>query len=156
MVEDDIVTLTSDYGYGVYGTTLFKGDFPPSPNNCVVVAGYGGRAEDVFGEAGGAIEHRRVQVRTRGAAYDQDTPAVLIERIYLDFVSLGAFVVNGTRYTALLPIQTPFPLGKDENNRWMFAVNFEAIKDRTSLSPSGQAVEREAVAVTENASAVAV
>jgi hypothetical protein len=57
-----------------------------------------------------------------------------MERIYQALAARsGAFVVNSTRYMALIPIQAPFALPKDKNDRRVFAVNFEALKERTPL-----------------------
>jgi hypothetical protein len=132
MVTDDLVQLIVDDGLGTFATDLFVGGFPVSaPDLCVAVTEYGGPAGvDFFGEVTPTLERPRVQVRVRGEAYDYDGPRTRLELIYQALGARSAFTVNGVRYLDLSPIQTPFPMGKDESNRWMFAVNFEALKER--------------------------
>lgn len=134
MFGNDLCSLIVTDGNGVYGTSLFLGAMPDAPDVCVVVTESGGWPPlDFFSEASPGLERPRAQVRTRGVAHDYETPRLAAERVARELHARGAFVVNSTRYLDLRMVQTPFPLGKDDNHRWIFAVNMEALKELTSL-----------------------
>lgn len=133
MLADDICSLIVTDGFGTLATNLFKGELPPTPDLCIAVMDYqGGPAVTFFGSLT-VNENPRVQVKVRGAADEYDIPRTRIEHIYQAFMDRGAFTVNSTRYLNIGPVQPPFPLGKDDNNRWVFVVNFDVMKERTSI-----------------------
>lgn len=133
MLTDHLIALIVSDGLGTKNLDLFKGEFPPSPDLCIAVTDYAGREGlDVFGETSPAIERPSAQIKVRGAKDDYNSPRTRLEEIYLKLAARGAFVVNGTRYMNLSPITTPFVLGRGENGCWVFAVNFTAMRDKTT------------------------
>lgn len=134
MVVDDIASLIATDGFGTLSVDLFRGDLPPSPDGVAAVNEYPGGAAVTFFGTRSINERPRVQILVRGVAYDSQTPRLRIERIYQALMDRGAFTVNSTRYMALEPVQPPFPMGKDDNKRWVYAVNFAVTKERTTLS----------------------
>jgi hypothetical protein len=133
MVIDDIQSIIATDGLAVLSTNLFKGEIPPTaPDLCVAVGEYPGSAEEgVF--SGSPVERPRVQVQVRGVALDYATPRLLAERISRAFANRGGFTVNSTRYLDVSPVQPVFPLYKDDNDRWVFAVNLSVKKEQSPL-----------------------
>ncbi len=136
MLIDDLLSLLDTANLGTPETDLFAGALPPSPDTVTVLTEYGGVAPTmVQGQALPVIEYPRVQIRTRGAAYDYEAARLRIERVYQFLVARQHETVSGgARYMAWLPVQTPFPIGQDDNHRWIFAVNVEVWKEVSSLS----------------------
>jgi hypothetical protein len=114
----------------VEGTNLFIGSMPDSPDVCVAIDGYGGRAADLgFGTAGIQHDYPRVQIRCRGATDDESGPCDMLQAIYIALAKVQATTLSSTRYYMILPVQSgPFKLEKDGSRRNVFAVNFETDK----------------------------
>lgn len=133
MVLDDFITMIVADGHGTAGTNLFKGAMRSSPDEQVVVGEYGGDPGwavfglDVSDECPG------VQIKTRGKADEYDAARLLLEQIAQDIRARGAFTVNSTRYANVHQVQSVFPLGRDGNRRYEFAVNFIAVKEPTAV-----------------------
>lgn len=124
MLLNEIGAYLVANGIGVLGTDLFKGPMPATPNKCVSILDYGGAAPDtVLGAAGDTQENPRFQLLSR------DTTLVGARaKAQEAFVALGKvknMTLSGTRYLAIRPIQSPFFLMQDANNRIVYAVNFE-------------------------------
>ena len=131
MLTRDVLDLIAATGTAAEGADLFRGLQPDEPDACVTVTEYGGGPPvALFGEPV-ALERPRVQIRARGEANDYDGPAQRLQLLYLRLAELGAVTVNRTRYLAFEPVQQPFPLGKDTNERWVFAVNFAVTREPT-------------------------
>lgn len=136
MLVDDMVTLFDEQGLGTEAEDIFAGPMPASPNTVLVVTETGGVSPShVFGQGLPAIEYPRVQIRARGEPDDYRAPRLLIERAYQLLVQRGAeTITGGARYLRWVPLQMPFPLGQDDNRRWVMAVNFEVWKEVGGLS----------------------
>jgi hypothetical protein len=132
MLADHLMVLIVADGWGVKGTDLFKGDFPPqSAEFCVAVADYGGRpGEAIFGEVSPSIEYPRAQIKVRGVNEDYDTPRTRIEKIYQALEARGAFTVNGTHYLNLSALAPPGVIGRGQNGCWVFGLNIEAMREK--------------------------
>lgn len=129
MLVPDVISLIVSDLLGVEGTNLFGGLLPDQPDLCICVSEHRGyEGVGFFGEPYPAIERPRLMVRVRGAKNDYATPRALIQQISNALANRGAVVVSGTRYLAFTPVQPPEAAGRDENDRWVFAVNFEVTK----------------------------
>lgn len=135
MLADDVMTLIAGAGLATEGTDLFTGALPASPDAVTVVAETTGRMpEYIFSQGLPGIERPRIQIRTRGAANDYEAPRIQIERVYQLLAQRGHETVSGgARYLTWAPIQAPFAMGQDKNERWIFAVNLEVWKEASAL-----------------------
>lgn len=114
----------------VAGTNLFHGLLPPHPNVCVALFEYGSMHPGlVLGSTAINVEYPQVQVLVRGVTEDYDTPRSLIDQIVASFVKIGEQTLDGVRYSAVSPKQSPFYLTRDEEFRCLFACNFHIMKD---------------------------
>ncbi len=124
MIFDEIGTGTD---YGTLGTNIFVNTKPATPDNLISVFGYAGRAPSVVHDCDG--EGRpgvQVWVRNTSAATARST----IESIFGELDGLTNITINGTYYLGIFANQHPEPMGKDENGRSEFSVNFSVIYRR--------------------------
>lgn len=126
----DIAARIEADGNGIVGTTVFVGRMPDSPDNCTAVYEYTGQQPlFVHNEAAPHIERPRFQVKVRNTSYANGR--ALIESIYTD-LSLRNVTLTSARYLWIVPLQQPFYLRHDDNERVEFVVNFECMKALSS------------------------
>jgi len=129
VLDDLAVYLQDTVGTGTIGTSLFKGLMPSTPDVCIALYEYGGRAPDtVFGAATISLEYPRIQIVVRGASHDYDGPRDRAETIYQAVAQVGNQTVNSIRYQTITPLQSPFLLRRDANGRVEIAFNVECVK----------------------------
>ena len=109
----------------VTGTDLFINWKPESPNSLIVVSDYShDEPVNTMGQSIPLTERPRLQILVR------DNPMEVVQcearcRTAYNFVcALMDTSLNGKRYTAI-PIQTPTMIGRDEQSRVMYVVNFQ-------------------------------
>jgi len=130
VLDDIAVFVATTAGLGTVGTDVFKGIMPPTPDVCAAVYEYGGLPPDyALGTAGISQEYPRVQIVVRGAAQDYDGPRDRAETAYQAIAAVANTTVNSVRYQYINPLQAPFFLKRDENDRVYIAFNVEAGKD---------------------------
>lgn len=76
------------------------------------------------------VERPRFQVVVRHTSYA--TGRQLMHNIWKRLDGAGDFTVNSTRYLWIAAVQSPFFLKFDDNNRVLFAVNFDCAKVLTA------------------------
>ncbi len=135
MILDEIAKLIDDNSTSrTVGTNLFKGFAPArAPATATFLHEYPGQAPSLrMGSSTPFFELPRIQVVDRSTDYV--TARNASEHWYKLFMgtdnttlkpSTGA---TGTWYLALTPLQSPFYLGQDANERHEFAFNVEAMK----------------------------
>jgi hypothetical protein len=135
MLLDDLATLIEGGAIATSGTDLFAGGLPDTPDAAVAMMETAGReGKHVFGQALPAIEYPRVRIAARGEPNDYETPRGTIEAIYQLLVARSAETVSGgARYLTWEPIQPPYSLGKDKNERWIVGFNVEVYKEVSAL-----------------------
>ena len=110
------------------GTNLFLGREPASPDTCVTLYEPGGAAPDdpVGGNTAPSLENPGLQVRSRAAAYST------AQSLAVDVWALLAKVINetltSTTYLKISPVQSPFALDRDDQDRMIFVCNFDVVK----------------------------
>jgi hypothetical protein len=130
VILDDLTTLITGATSLAFGTDLFAAGLPDTPHACVAMVETPGRAGTQVFSAGLVIEKPRVQIAARGEPNDYETPRALIEDIYQLLVNRQAETVSGgARYLSWEPIQPPFVLKKDKNDRWIIGFNVEVWKE---------------------------
>lgn len=123
MLLDDIKDYLVSNGIGVFGTDIFIGTLPPSPDDCIALFEYAGEPPDLHWDG----EYPGLQVMARGAKYP--TARAKIEQVKNLLHGVTEEVINGTRYLLIHARHSPETLGKDENGRQLFVVNFRIIKE---------------------------
>ena len=134
MILDDFADCLSSAGHGVTGTDLFKSMLPSRPDAVIGLIHYGG-LEPVRGMAGSAgqalAQIERVQVIVRNPRYEDAAKLAQDVWFTLDGASRA---INGVQYQWISALQSPFFLGRDENNRSLVACNFECVRDTATSS----------------------
>ena len=108
---------------------IFLGSLPATPDVCLSLIEYGGREPEAgFGVSGVAREWPRVQVVARGVANDYAGPRTLAEAAYKALAKVNTQTLTATYYYTVWPLQAPFLLQRDTNNRVQIAFNVECQK----------------------------
>lgn len=129
LLEDVASLLTAGSFSLVSGTTgnLALGTLPDSPVLCGSLVEYEGdallRSQD---DAGALTEMPRVQFMWRDTDYNSGVTAVRAAWAACDVVNT---TINSTFYQRITPLQAPFTLGRDENDRWLFAFNLTITRE---------------------------
>lgn len=133
MLLDDIADYISSGGVGTVGSTaswgIFKGIRPDFPDKCVAVYEYGGAfsLHAMSSGPGRAVAERpRVQVVIRTNNYS--TGRTKANEVFRLLDGLRERAINGVTYKWAAAIQSPFLLGRDENDRALIAANYEVWK----------------------------
>lgn len=119
--------------------TIFLGSMPASPDACCAIYETGGIAPEMgFGSAGIRYETPAVQLLFRGAAFDYVTPRGLAQTAYEGLSAVEAATLSAgigetsAFYHWIHPMQAPFSLGPDENQRHRIAFNVLCEKERSA------------------------
>jgi hypothetical protein len=129
MITEHIGQLLAQQGHGTLAVDLFIDSRPDTPDTCVALTTTGGQTPTwVHDSAAVSTELPTFQVLARSksttAARDK------VHAIYAYLQTLGNSMINGVFFQRLVPLQTPFNMGRDGNNRWLWVVNFIAEKER--------------------------
>ncbi len=133
MLLDDIGDLLSTGGIGTVGSTadygIYLGVMPNAPDKVVSINETGGvapyrRMTDTAGEV--AAERPRVQVIVRSTLYS--TGRQKANDAWKLLESLPERTINSTRYLYAESVQSPFLIGRDENDRVMIGFNVDIVK----------------------------
>lgn len=135
MVSDDILDLLSSGGCGNVEETLFVGRIPDDIDTGIAVVETGGQppvrtfgsvAPSSFGAGGAVAEWPSIQIMSRAADYA--TARARIQDAFSLIDNLAPRTINGVRYLGAFARQSPFDLGRDQNDRSRWAVNFDVCK----------------------------
>jgi hypothetical protein len=115
-------------GHGTLGVDLFIYQLPDEPDSCVALRGYEG-PEPVYtqGTALPTFERPRFQLTAR--ALEVGTAMTAAWAAWKELSRIKNELIGGAWYLSVHPLQSPFLLERDENNRWVAAANFEAWKE---------------------------
>lgn len=122
--------ISSSTGYAQIGpglstATVYLNKRPASTGNFIVIRQYGGLAPTAI--ADGTIDNPRVQVELLTAVTsDSGYKTALAIQNRLRFVSnMWIPTSTGDLFLSIDPLQSPNPLGTDENNRMQWVQNFQ-------------------------------
>jgi hypothetical protein len=112
-------------GLGTYGTDIFAGQLPPSPDTAIAVILFGGGPPlATFGEPL-AIQRPTVQILVRGATYE--TGRDKVEIAYRLLSALHNVLIDDVWYMGCNALPPSF-IGADANGRAMFSMNAELLR----------------------------
>lgn len=136
-VYADVMVLLSDNGFGVVGDVIFGGEWGTTTGNIdideqiLVLDGVGVPSDlkDLF-------EQPSVQILVRGATRGMPDSAEI--EVYSRAKQISNFLlsqpetidINGNCYTGFEEGSNIAPLGKDENERFTYSMNFTTYRNR--------------------------
>lgn len=124
MPENAIAAYLQTLGLGTVGTNIFVNTKPATPDNLISVFGYAGRApERTHDGSGNSRPGIQVWVRNASAGTGRST----IESAFNALDGLSNTSLSGRYFLIVNALQSPEPMGKDENGRTEFSVNFSTI-----------------------------
>jgi hypothetical protein len=129
MVLDDLIKVLVDAEVGTEAPSgaIWKAFLPSTPDTVITLYPTGGSAgEAVLDGWGPKYEHHGVQVVSRSATLA--TAETNIQNCYDTLRVLVNAPINGSFYLSVTPVQPPFLLMKDENERWVYAFNVDAMR----------------------------
>ena len=132
-VLDDLATRIATTISGTVGTNIFKSKMPVTPDAAVALYETGGLApEKRFGTKGIEWERPAVQIVVRGAPGDYQTARTTSQTIFEDVAKIETEDLSGTRYYLSDPLQEPFELAVDKQERPTLAFNVILTKDKNA------------------------
>jgi len=130
--EDDVAAYLETLGLGIVDETIFVNNKPATPHAIICVFGYAGQPPEWTNTL--KVDHPGAQVLVRGAKDEPGAARDLIETIFEALDGLTNKVLNadtGVFYQSIEATQSgPSPMGKDENGRIEYVLNFYVTKTR--------------------------
>lgn len=130
MILEEVGQFIDDQGLAAWNTDLFIGAIGDLPVEAVLLNEYGGSVPESTHDKN-YYERPRFQVSVRSARYPDGRSR--IESIYQALNQVSNQVLGGTKYLRLFPLQAPFELNRDERGNIWFAVNYEALKELSTV-----------------------
>ena len=119
--ESAISAYLASCGFGTVGTSIFTNVKPATPDNLVSVFGYAGSAPDWSHDTSGN-RHPGIQVWVRNT--NAATARTNTENIYNLLDGITNTTLSGNYFEGIFVNGDPIPMGKDENGRTEFSLNF--------------------------------
>ena len=128
---DDIGALLVANGLGVIGTNLFLSLLPANVADAsVVITETGGSEPGYVHEAiEASTERPSFQVIVRDSDYANARSKA--NSIWKLLSRQRNTLLSGSKYLSIRPIQSPFPLGGDENERLQIIANYAVVREVT-------------------------
>ena len=104
----------------IFGTNLFISTMPSSPDNCICLYDTGG-----FPQERHDYEKPTIQIRIRNKSYLNGYNQARDLKYLLSTGDYNNSTINGTRYILIKNTSDVLYLGKDDNNRFQFTINFQ-------------------------------
>lgn len=117
---DDVADYLEDQAVGTVGTNIFVGYTPESPDACVVVLDTGGTEPDKYIPT----HEPTFQVFIRATDYSTGKAKLEAVRTALHQKANLNLVAGGNYFYFILAISEGGHLGRDENGRDLFSMNF--------------------------------
>ena len=121
-ISVDIKDMIVAAGLAVFGTDIFIGKEPTSPDDCVTLYDYGGREQDPFN----AIDEGQLQCRARTKGYIDGYNRLFGIKVLLE--GREAVTVNSTDYRGIWTMSNIAFMKYDKENRAVWVVNFRVIR----------------------------
>lgn len=104
----------------VFGTDLFISTMPSEPDNCVCIYDTGGFPQEQY-----SYEKPTIQIRIRNNLYVNGYNQIRDIKYLIGTGDFNNTIQNGTRYILITTSSDILYLGKDENDRFQFTINFQ-------------------------------
>lgn len=128
MVLDQLATYLQAAGCGTPGTNLFYPEMPDSPDLCLQLVTFPSEPQEmVLGSRTVHLENMRLQAIQRAATFDAGWNA--IKAVEAALVLIVNTTLSGVRYLSVSSGREPSPVGRDENQRWLFTADFDVMKE---------------------------
>lgn len=125
-ILEAIAQHLDDNGHGALATDLFMGEMPDEPDVCrCVYESPGTKPIETMGPAAYAVDRPRIRVVVRGARDDYPAARDEARAIRLLLAGLVEAEIGGFTIHRVSSMGSPEPLGKDSDDRPLFAVDFE-------------------------------
>lgn len=122
---EDIAGYVQTEGHGTAATDLFISWRPDAPDLVTTLYEYMGEPRHVMNREGSPpVVVPRLQVIVRGTARDYLTARAKIDAIYKSLHEIVDMTLGTNYYASVIAIDTPFQMGRDENQRHLLACNF--------------------------------
>lgn len=131
MLVDEIGTRLAAQSVGTVGTNIFLGQMPDTPDTCIAIMVYPGRSPILTLGHGVQAERPRFQILSRSSTFT--TAQNNIHKAF-NALHFGQLTISSVRYLSCDAVQSPFELRRDENQRIVWACNFEACKELSATS----------------------
>jgi len=118
MIIDDLATYAQTNSIGTIGSTLFEGHMPATPDNCVCIYETGGLELD----RDIPVEEPTFQVLIRNKTYAGARAKAA--SVVTAFQAVRNQTLTATYFYYIFAQQSPYSLGRDENERAEITVNF--------------------------------
>lgn len=124
---DEIGAYLEQNAIGKRGIDLFLSKLPASPDAAIAVIETGGTGPDyVLGQSQPTYENPSFQVIVRDKSYKSAREKA--GRVWDLLARVANLPLGAGRYLQIVPVQSPFDLGPDENQREQVVANYEAMR----------------------------
>ncbi len=130
MLLHEIAAYLESQSVGTRGTDLFTGFMPDTPNEIVVVyENPGSPPSRVHSKVGTSLEHPQIAVWARGTPDgDYDGPRQKAQDAYNALALIVNSTLSAVLYLDVMPLQQPFLLERDDNQRAIIGFNAAVTK----------------------------
>jgi hypothetical protein len=118
--SEDIKDMLVTAGLGTFGTNLFIGLEPTTPDICTTIYDTGGEPAEVDYN----YERPTVMVRVRGAEGGYRAAHLVAQSIRDELNGKHNVTVNSARYVGIWMQTDVLAIGTDDNGRPLFTINF--------------------------------
>lgn len=125
MLLEEIATHIQNNGLGVQANNLFIGRLPDEPDDAIAIFEYIG--DPILRTHTSFYENPRVQFLVRSLTYE--AARFRIKSLFLLIEAVINTTLSGVIYQRIAPIQSPFFLQRDMNDRVIFAFNAQVMKE---------------------------
>lgn len=117
-------------GFGTAGVNIFANNRPSKPSAVVVCTEYGGSAPDMpMGGGRASLTHPGLQITVRGSSSeDYDVVHARAMGMWEIIHQLTEITLSGDRYVSVTPTDQPALINKDDDERLLFAMNFDLVR----------------------------
>jgi len=120
-IAHDIGEYLEDQSIGTVGTDMFINELSSTTGNCIGVYDGPGNFEDSVNVSDGSVE---IIVRNSSQA----TAHTKIDSIITALNYVHKTTIESHSYLYIKCTQTPFPLGRDENNNYKVKTSFRVVR----------------------------
>lgn len=111
------------------GVDLFLGLLPEEPDACVAIfETTPGSVMETMRTTAPSLEMPRIQAIIRGQRNSYATTRATAETVWRSVSKIQNTTLSGVQWLRAIPVDTPSLMGRDDDERPLFTVNFEIVK----------------------------